>query len=73
MVVASLYFLIFLGAIRIEGHRFTLCETQLVLWSTQPSCWHSAKAVEEEEEQEEEEEEEEEEVSLEREGDNFRY
>ena len=57
------------GGIEIEGHRFTLCWTQLVLQPTQPSCWqHSAKAVEREEEEEEEEE-----VSLEREGDNFRY
>ena len=64
--LASLYLLIFPGSIEIEGHRFTLCRTQLVLWPTQPSCWHSAKAVEREKEEEEE-------VSLEREGDNFRF
>ena len=64
--LASLYLLIFPGSIDFEGHRFTFCRTQLVLWPTQPSCWHSAKVVEREEEEEEE-------VSLEREGDNFRF
>ena len=49
--LASQYLLIFLGVIGIEGHRFTLCGTQLVLWSTQPSCQHSVKATEKEEEE----------------------
>ena len=62
--LASLYLLIFPGSIEIEGHRFTLCRTQLVLWPTQPSCLHSAKAMEREEEEE---------VSLEREGDKFQF
>ena len=65
-MVASVYFLISSSGIEVEGHRFILCWTQLVLWPTQLSCWHSAKAVEREEEVEEE-------VRLEREGDNFQY
>ena len=63
--LVSLYLLIFPGSIEIEGRSFTLCRTQLVVWPAQPSCRHSAKAVEREEEEEEEE------VCSEREGDNF--